>query len=66
MPPLWTVKMVYSPNVGEGKFCEVGLRLYGVLRSSLHASNAQATERIRHLADVPQHKTARVSACIGG
>ena len=25
---------VYSPNLVEGEFCEVGLPLYGVLRSS--------------------------------
>jgi hypothetical protein len=35
---------------GEGYFCE--LPLYGVLRSSLPASNAQATAKIAHLGDV--------------
>jgi hypothetical protein len=29
-----SVYLLYSPNLVEGKFCEVGLPLYGVLRSS--------------------------------
>src|SRR5215210_4454186 len=39
----------YSPIVGEGVFSEV--RVYGVLRSSLHARNAQATAKIVTLGD---------------
>src|SRR5215203_758301 len=35
----------YSPTFGEVEFSEVELPLYGVLRSSLPASNAQATPK---------------------
>jgi hypothetical protein len=43
----------YSPKFVEGKFSEVGLPLYGVLRSSPHARNAQATAKIVQLGDAP-------------
>jgi hypothetical protein len=38
-------------NVVEWGFSEVGFPLYGVLESSLPASNAQATPKIAHLSD---------------
>jgi hypothetical protein len=38
---------------GREEFSEVGLPLYGVLRSSLPASNAQATPKIVYLSDTP-------------
>src|SRR5215210_6944522 len=41
----------YSPECVEGVFSEV--RLLGILRSSLPASNAQATAKIAHLSDTP-------------
>jgi hypothetical protein len=40
-------------NVLEGKFSEVELPIYGVLGSSLPASNAKATAKITHLGDTP-------------
>jgi hypothetical protein len=40
MIPLTRLRL-YAPNVGEGKFCEVELPLYGVLRSS--TPDTQAT-----------------------
>src|SRR5215208_6133199 len=36
----------YSPDYREGEFCEVDLPIYGVLRSSLPASHAQATPKL--------------------
>jgi hypothetical protein len=45
----------YSLQGVEGEFCELQfceLRMYGVLRSSPHVSNAQATAKIRYLGDV--------------
>src|SRR5215208_3536779 len=44
-----TTRQPYSPECVEGRFCE--LRLLGILRSSLPASNAQATPKIAHLSD---------------
>ena len=41
----------YSPEFVEWAFSEVGFPLYGVLGSSLPASNAQATPKIAHLSD---------------
>jgi hypothetical protein len=43
----------YSAECLEGKFSAAELPLYGVLRSSLPASNAQATAKIAHLSDAP-------------
>jgi hypothetical protein len=40
-------------NFAFWDFSEVGFPLYGVLRSSLPASNAQATPKIAHLSDTP-------------
>jgi hypothetical protein len=37
----------------EGEFCELGLPIYGVLRRSLPASNAEATPKIAYLSDTP-------------
>jgi hypothetical protein len=41
----------YLVNFAFWAFSEVGLPIYGVLRSSLLASNAQATTKIAHLSD---------------
>ena len=35
----------YSPECVEGLFSEVGLTLYGVLKSSLSASNSKQRQR---------------------
>src|SRR5215212_1488276 len=60
--PRWgPVASSYSPECVEGGFSEVELPLYGVLRSSLHASNAQATAKIVTLGDVPP--VARLVRC---
>ena len=37
----------------EGVFSEVGLPIYGVLRSSLPARNGQVTPKITHMSDTP-------------
>src|SRR5215203_5035220 len=42
-----------SANFAFWGFSEVGFPLYGVLGSSLPASNAQATPKIAHLSDTP-------------
>src|SRR5215207_1110209 len=42
---------VFSHQCLEGEFCE--LRHNGVLRSSLPASNSQATPKIAYLSDTP-------------
>src|SRR5215218_4303231 len=39
-------------TVSEGKFCEVGLPFYGVLRSSPRPSSTQATANITLLGEV--------------
>ncbi len=39
----------YSPNVGEGEFCEVGLPLYGVLGSSLGLGKRRDAGRERNI-----------------
>jgi hypothetical protein len=45
-------------------FCEV--RIHGVLRSSLAASNAQATPKIAHLSDAPTpiEEYAATATCV--
>src|SRR5215217_946858 len=53
-----------SANFAFWGFCE--LRLYGVLRSSLAASNAQATPKIAHLSDAPTpiEEYAATATCV--
>ena len=53
-PPLHAnhlASKAYSPKCVEVEFCE--LRVDGVLRSSPHARNAQATAKIVTLGDAP-------------